>query len=233
MSPASKRTLITTLIGGCVATLVFMGLAAFFWQDSENWKQAVTDFLSIARGEPWALALVCLAYIVGGLVMFPITLLNLLVAVVFGLWGIVYGLVGVMVNTILFFWLGHLARGTRRGKVLLSHPNVIPVDRKLHQAGLAGMVAIHALPFPPFTILNFIAGLSSVTAMAYVMGTFLAMLPGAIARGVVGESLSQILMDPTPESYAYLAGGVVLWVVLVAIAHYLLKYFQGKEKTAA
>lgn len=225
--------MLSTLIGGSVATLFFMGMAVFFWQNSDNWKEAVTDFLSIARGEPWALVLVCLAYIVGGLVMFPITLLNLLVAIVFGLWGIVYGLVGVMVNTVLFFWLGHVVRGTRRGQILLSYPNVVPVDKKLHQSGLAGMVAIHALPFPPFTILNFIAGLSSVTATAYILGTLLAMLPGAIARGVVGESLSQILTDPTPESYMYLGSGVVLWVVLVAIAHYLLKYFQGKEKTAS
>lgn len=233
MSDSSRRTMLTTLVGGAVVTLCFMAMAVFVWQDSTTWKEAATDFLAQARGEPWALGLVCLAYIVSGMVMFPITLLNLIVAIVFGLWGIFYGLIGVMVNTVLFFWLGHLARKTRRGKILLSHPNVIPVDHKLHQSGLAGMVAIHALPFPPFTILNFIAGLSSITATAYILGTFLAMLPGAIARGVVGESLSQILLNPTAESYMYLAGGIILWVALIAVGHYLLKYFQSKEKTAS
>src|SRR5687768_14681382 len=106
MSASSRKTLLTTMIGGCVATLCFMGMAIFIWQDSEGWKQVITDFLAQARGEPWALGLVCLAYIAGGLVMFPITLLNLIVAIVFGLWGITYGLVGVMVNTVIFFWLG-------------------------------------------------------------------------------------------------------------------------------
>jgi phospholipase D1/2 len=231
-SPSSRKRFIATMIGFSLITVLFIGMAAFIWQDSEHWRSVATDFFEQARGTPWALPLVCAAYIVSGLIMFPIALLNLIVAIVFGLWGIMYGLIGVMLNTVIFFWVGSLARKTQRGQELLTHPKIKPIDKKLKDIGLAGMVAVHALPAPPFTILNFIAGLSSVTAVTFFLGTFLAMLPGAIARGVVGESLSQIILNPTPESYIYLAGGVALWIVLVVLAHFLLKHFQDKEKTA-
>jgi uncharacterized membrane protein YdjX (TVP38/TMEM64 family) len=230
--PASRRRFALTIAGCVVAIVAFMVMAYFLWQDVDYWRELATEFLQQARGTPWALPLVCLAYVLGGFVMFPITLMNLIVAVVFGLWGILYGLIGVMLNTAVFYWFGTMAKKTRRGKELLNHPKVKPIDKKLHDIGLAGMVAFHALPAPPFTILNFLAGLSSVTAVTYLLSTFFAMLPGAIARGVVGESLSQIILNPTPDSFVYLAGGVLLWIVLVGLAHIILKHFQRKEKTA-
>lgn len=228
----SRKKIILWAIAALLVGGALFALSMFVWNDESALKESLTAFLEQARGSAWALPIVIGCYIAAGVVFFPIALLNLVVAMVFGLWGIAYGLIGVMANTAVFYAIG-MAVKKFKGKKWLDHPKVKPVDQKLKACGLAGMVALHALPAPPFSILNVIAGLSSVGALIWFLGTFLAMLPGAISRGVLGEGLTQMLLDPKPESFAYIIGGVVLWIVLVGGAHMILKKFQKNNQTCA
>ncbi len=212
--------------------IIFFFTAGTLYEDEAAWKDALTTFLEQARGTPWALPIVCLAYVVGGAIFFPVILLNLVCALVFGLWGIVYALAGAMLNAAVYFGIGYYIRHRRGGKSWLTRPRVAPVDRMLQKSGLAGIVFIHSLPAPPFTVTNFIAGLSSVNFVTFFAGTFIALLPGAIARGIVGDSLTKILLHPQPETYAYLGLGIVLWIVMVAAMHWTLKRYTPHEKTA-
>lgn len=227
----SRKKMALMVLAAIILTAAFFALSMFVWNDENTLKESLTAFLEQARGSPLALPIVIGCYIGAGFVFFPVALLNLVVAMVFGLWGIVYGLIGVMANTAFFYAIGMVLKRWH-GKKWLEHPKVKPVDKKLKQSGLAGMVALHALPAPPFSILNIIAGISSVGATIWFVGTFLAMLPGAISRGVLGEGLMQMIVDPKPESIAYVIGGVVLWIVLVGGAHFLLKKFEKREKHA-
>lgn len=223
-----RKKIILAVIAALAVMSGFFALSMFVWNDDPAIKEALTGFLEQARGTPWALPIVVGSYILAGFVFFPVALLNLVVAMVFGLWGIAYGLIGVMMNTVFFYLIG---LGIKRfgGRKWLDHPKVKPLDKKLNDCGLAGMVALHALPAPPFSILNIIAGISSVRAPIWFLGTLLAMLPGAISRGVLGEGLVQMLINPKPESLIYIVGGIVLWIVLVGGAHMLLKKFEKKE----
>jgi phospholipase D1/2 len=206
-----------------VAALIIF--STFAYDDEALWKNTLTGFLEQARGTPWALPFVCLAYVVGGAVFFPVILLNLVCAMVFGLWGILYAIIGGMLNAAVYFGIGYFIRHHRGGKKWLSHHKIKPVDKKLQKAGLAGVVLIHSLPAPPFTVTNFIAGLSSINFPTFYAGTLIALLPGAIARGIVGDSLIRILLNPTMDTYLYLGLGIALWVALIAGTHTLLKKF--------
>lgn len=222
----------TILIVGFVFLAAII-LASTIYQDEAAWKDALKQFLEQARGTPWALPIICLCYLLAPLIFFPIILLNLVCAMVFGLWGILYALIGGLLNAAVYFGIGHYVRHRRGGADWLSHPRIAPMDGKLRKAGLAGIILIHALPAPPYAVTNFIAGLSSVNFPTFFAGTFLALLPGAIARGIVGDSLMKIILHPLPENYAYLALGLVLWLLMLGGIHMLLKRYAPQEGGAA
>lgn len=229
---SSNKRMVFIILGLIVLFIALAVVAGMVFHDKDALQEQVGGFLEAARGTPWALPLICALYVFGGIVFFPIVVLNLACAMVFGLWGVVYALVGAMLNTTIYFLLGR-AMKDRFGKKVMSHPNMQKVDRGIQKSGVAGIVGIHMLPAPSFTMMNFGAGMTSVSFWIFFIGTFLAFLPGAIARGVVGESLGQLIMEPTQESYMYLAGGIVLWVVLIAGSHFILKIFQKGEPDAA
>ncbi len=208
----------------CVSVLAMLGgLAALAYEDEAAWRDMLEAFLTKARGTPWALPLVCVTYVLGSLVLFPVILLNLVCAIVFGLWGIVYALVGAMLNVSVYFGIGYYIRQHKGGKEWLKQPMLAKVDKMLRKSGIAGPMLVHMLPAPPFFVTNIIGGLSSITFATFFTGTLLSLLPGAIARGIVGDSLTKILLNPTPETYLYLGLGIALWVSVVAGMHIILK----------
>ncbi len=210
----------------CIAAIVTVTL---FYEDQDAWRESVAAFLETARGTPWAIPLVCALFVISGVVLFPISVLNLACAMVFGYWGILYALIGGMLNTAVYFGAGHYVRHYQGGKKLLSHPKVAPVDKKLRKAGIAGIVLLHTFPVPSFSAMNFIGGLSSVNFTVFFLGTFIALIPGALARGVVGDSLTKIILHPQPETWAYLAGGLVFWAALIWGTHAALKRFVPED----
>lgn len=107
--PPKPTIAILCLILSCII------LATFAYQDEAAWKDALTQFLENARGTPWALPIVCLCYLLCPLILFPIILLNLACAMVFGLWGIVYALIGGLLNAAVYFGIGHYVRRRRGG----------------------------------------------------------------------------------------------------------------------
>jgi uncharacterized membrane protein YdjX (TVP38/TMEM64 family) len=227
-----KRKLIVIALCGLSALAGIVFLKTQVYADEGAWRETLGAFLTQARGTPWAFPLVVGSYLVAGLVFFPITLLNLICAIVFGYWGILYALVGAMANVTVFFFAGELVQRKGGGKKWLEHPTIAPVDKKLRRSGIAGVVFLHMLPAPPFTIMNFIAGLSSIPAITFLVGSLIALLPGAIARGIVGESLTQVLVAPTLETYLWLALGLVLWVAIIAGTHVAMKRFSEKDEDA-
>lgn len=232
MDSDKNKTLYVAGVALCALTALIF-LSTLVYEDEAVWKDALAAFLEQARGTPWALPLVCAVYVFGTLVFFPVIVMNLVCAMVFGLWGIVYAIVGGMLNAAVYFGIGHYLRHRKGGMKWLAHHKIAPVDKKLQKAGLAGVVLIHSLPAPPFMVTNFIAGLSSINLATFMAGTLIALLPGAIARGIVGDSLTKLLLHPTQESYLYLAFGIVLWVSLVAGMHVLLKKFAPPEAPEA
>ena len=229
MSKSMSRSQIITcaiIAAVCIAAVVFLG---FFYEDKDAWRASISGFLEMAQGTPWALPLVCALFVISGVVLFPISILNLACAMVFGYWGILYAIIGGMLNTAVYFGAGHYVRHHQGGKKLLSHPKVAPVDKKLQQAGVAGIVLLHTFPVPSFSGMNFIGGLSSVNFTIFFLGTFIALIPGALARGLVGDSLTKIILHPQPETWAYLVFGLAFWGALIWATHALLKRFVPED----
>lgn len=89
---------------------------------------------------------------------------------------------------------------------------------------------VRMVPIAPFTLVNLVGGISSISFIAFMAGTFLGFLPGAIAKGLVGDSLARIVLNPTPSTLIYLGAGILLWIVLVVGSQKLVKAWQRRRQ---
>ena len=221
------------VLAAAILLLLCTAAAWFMAQDHDALQERVREFLEVARDTPWAVFLVCAIYVVSGAVLFPITVLNISVAMVFGpFWGILYGLAGSLLSAFVYFYFGRFIchRGLHK---VTQRPLIRKLDDKICESGTLGITVLRLAPLAPYTVFNIAAGISSVGLATYMTATLLALTPGAIARGLIGDSLMQIFLDPSLETGLYLAGGLALWLAIVVSIHLLLKKYGPDRKRKA
>ncbi|GAC16246.1 VTT domain-containing protein [Aliiglaciecola lipolytica] len=227
----SKRGLVITATIVIIALLVGGG---YLLSQNVDWmsKDHLQALLESLRDSPWAIIAVCGIYIIAGILFFPVTVLSLAVAMVFGaVWGVIYGMAGVMASTAVLFFFGHLIGD--KGLRSFIGPKINKIDKKFAENGIFGVAVIRMIPIAPFSLVNLVAGISSIKLVYFLAGTFLGMLPPMIIKGVVGGSIADIIRDPTPKHIGLLVGGLVAWILLAYGSQKLVNYFQntrGKSK---
>jgi uncharacterized membrane protein YdjX (TVP38/TMEM64 family) len=75
-------------------------------------------------------------------------------------------------------------------------------------------MVIRNVPIAPFTVVNLLAGASSLRFRDYLLGTALGMAPGIAAVTLMGDRLRGVLEDPTAGNVGWLLLAVGLWVGL-------------------
>lgn len=223
-NPSRKLVMVASVVGLTIALLGVTYLVNRYVPGAD----VVRDFLAESRGTWWGLPAVCLVYIIGGITFFPVTVLSLAVAAVFGpVWGPVYGIVGALLSAALLFGVGHVlgVRGLRR----IGGSKVRMIDEKFRRSGVIGVAALRLIPIAPYSLVNLVAGISSVTLFQFMGGTFLGMFPTMVAKGFVGDSLAQVFIDPTPLSVTYLIAGIAAWVGVVVVSQKLVNRIQRQR----
>ena len=56
------------------------------------------------------------------------------------------------------------------------------------------------------------------------------MFPPMIAKGLVGDSITQIFRNPSPETISYLIGGIVLWGLMIWGSQKIAKRYQESKQ---
>ncbi|MCW8196388.1 phospholipase [Proteobacteria bacterium 005FR1] len=225
-NPSRKLVLFGTLAGITVLMLGLAWLAHHFIPGFNT--EDVRAFLEESRGTWWGLPAVCLVYVVAGIFFFPVTVLSVAVAAVFGpIMGPLYGICGALLSAALLFGAGHFLglKGLRR----LGGAKVRTIDEKFRRSGIIGVAAVRLLPIAPYSLVNLVAGISSISLLQFLGGTFLGMFPTMIAKGLVGDSLAQIFVDPSPLSVAYLIGGILAWVGIAILSQKLVNRYQRQK----
>ncbi len=187
----------------------------------------VRDLLETARSTGWSYPIVLGLYLLSSVVMFPIIVMNLATAMVFGpIWGFVYAMSGSLLSATVFFYIGRFGRD-KGLKKLLSGPRLSKIDAKLKDSGVIGIAILRLVPMAPFGIFNMAAGITSVNFVDYIAGTFIGFLPGGVARAVVGDSLVKLFLEPSQKTAIYLGCGIVLWVTIILALHFGLKKYRS------
>lgn len=187
-----------------------LGLAAAWrWSPLGQWLNVenLVDLISAFNGEATAPWLMLGGYVLGGLLVVPITLLIAVTVMVFGpVKGAVYSLIGALLSAAMVFGIGHLLG---RGKVRrLAGSHINRLSQRLARQGILTIVVLRLLPIAPYTIVNLVFGTSHIRLRDFMLGTALGMTPGIIAIAFFVDSVQSALIEPKPMSFVILAGAI-------------------------
>ncbi|MFC5996409.1 TVP38/TMEM64 family protein [Pseudonocardia hispaniensis] len=79
------------------------------------------------------------------------------------------------------------------GRLVARHvrsPAVHWVRQRLDHHGTLAVTSLRLIPLLPFSVLNYLAGLSTVRFLPYLLGTVLGILPGTTALVVLGDAVT-------------------------------------------
>ncbi|GAA0586655.1 VTT domain-containing protein [Caenispirillum bisanense] len=165
------------------------------------------------RGTPWTPLAVLAAYVVLGLIAFPITVLITVTAMVFGPWlGFLYAGIGAITAAVVTFWVGHVL-----GRKLVQRyagRGVNRMSKALGDRGIVAVVFLRVAPVAPFVLINLVAGASHVRFRDYLTGTVIGMLPGIAVMTLLGSSIMDLIHSPSPGRIALLVGCLALWLAV-------------------
>ena len=190
------------------------GNIAWRWSPLKEWVNVETLAalgveLREASGAPF---LALGAFIIGGLIAFPLTVLIIVCGLVFGSWqGFLYSLAGALLSAMLTFTLGRvLGRNTVRR---FAGRKLGELNRRLARHGLVTIIIVRIVPLAPFTVINMVAGASRIRFRDFVLGSLIGLLPGIIGMSVFTDRLAAAIEQPNLPAFAALAAVVAILVV--------------------
>lgn len=191
--------------------LALVGLAAV-WQFTPLSEFASRETLaglmqSLARG--WSIyPLLLLAFLVGGISMFPVTVLIGATAILLEpLPALVTAFAGSQISAITAYGVGMKLGRKRIQRMAGSKLNRI--SKHLARRGLVSVAVVRTLPIAPFTIVNLVAGASQIRFTDYVLGTFLGMAPGILAVTIFTDRLLAFLKHPDLVNILAMVGALI------------------------
>jgi phosphatidylserine/phosphatidylglycerophosphate/cardiolipin synthase-like enzyme/uncharacterized membrane protein YdjX (TVP38/TMEM64 family) len=212
-----------------IALVILVGLA-FAWNftplseflDAGN----VETFMGWLASSPWAPLYVIAAFVLGGLLEFPLILLIAGTAAALGpVLGFACAAAGSLASAIVTYYIGVWLGGKNLERAL--GPRLHRIRERVQRSGVLAVTAIRLVPIAPFTIVNMVAGASGISFSHYIIGTAFGLLPGLVMLSAVGSQIVDIISNPSPGGVLLVAAGIVVWVVFVLGAQALVVRQRG------
>ena len=197
-----------------LATLVGLALLWRFTSLAELLKpEHVAERLTAIQRHRGAPFIFLAAYVVGGVVMFPVTVMSTTTAIIFPpLIAASISFTGIIVSAAITHWIGaHFLRKWTRSALGAT---IKRVDEALADRGIITIAAIRMVPLAPFTLVNLAAGALGVGFRDYMLGTVLGIAPGTILVCLFGRQVRQFWKHPSGEGVALVVGVIVVWIAV-------------------
>jgi len=210
--------------------LVFAALAAAWrWtplaeivtvENILNWTRTV-------RETWWAPVVLILAYTPAAFVLLPRPLLTLVAVMTFGvLFGLVYATTGVLIAALATYYTGRAV--PKKTLQRLAGDALEPAGKLLREHGVVAVFGANMLPTPPFVVQNMIAGAVRIALWKFMLGTFLALIPGMLAWTVFGDQLANAMDEKGKVNWWLIGGAALLLIGFTFLARrYLTKRLQS------
>lgn len=187
----------------------------------------VRDLMAGLTGSRWALPVVVTCFVAGGAVSFPVVILILATAALFGPWlGLAYSALGIAASATVMY-----GAGMRFGRDALSHLGGRRWNRVrdyLQRRGLLAVVALRVMPVAPFTVVNIAIGASGIRFVDFALGTLIGMAPGLAALCFMGGRIAGLFDNPTAEQMIVLALAAAAWIGISFAAQAVVVRWAGK-----
>lgn len=207
--PASRRGLQFAAVFAALLALA----AAWRWTPLGEWL-SMDHLLSIfeaVAGNPLAPLAVITAFVIGGLIAVPVTLMITATALLYGSFaGFALAMAGSLASALVAYLVGQL---TGRGFVQrFGGRRINRLSRRLAKRGILAMVTVRIVPVAPFTVINLVAGASHISLRDYLIGTALGMLPGVFMISFFVDRLLEAVRRPGAGTLAVLAFAALILI---------------------
>jgi uncharacterized membrane protein YdjX (TVP38/TMEM64 family) len=157
------------------------------------------------RNSPFTPLAALAAFMVGGFILVPLTLLILASVLAFGpVFGFIYALGGTVASALSTYALGRMLGRDRIRELVGGKLNRI--SRRMAKRGLLAVITVRIVPVAPFTVVNLVAGASHIRPRDFFLGTLLGVAPGILAITLFEEGLVNALKSPEMGNYLILSG---------------------------
>ena len=184
-------------IGGAVLLVLFAAAAAWKWTP-------LADVIDIDRLSGWAASLrenparhlyVLGAYVIGSLLLVPITAIILVTAIIFGpILGSLYSIVGCLAGAVATYAIGRLLGQDFVRKI--AGTKWRRLEKKIEQTGIVAVATLRLLPVAPFTVVNVVSGAFKVPLRDYILGSLLGLAPGIVITNLFARQFASAIRNP-------------------------------------
>lgn len=201
-------------IGIGVLVLLFAAAAAWKWTP-------LADLIDINRTARWAATLrdsparhfyLLAAYVMGSVLLVPITLLILITAIVFGpVLGTVYASIGCLVGAVVTYAIGYFLGKDFVRKMAGSKWK--RVEESIGQTGIIAVATLRLLPVAPFAVVNIVSGAFKVPPRHYFIGSILGLVPGIVVTNLFAHQFQSAIRNPGIGTFLLLLALIATSVV--------------------
>jgi phospholipase D1/2 len=212
---------------GLIAALAALALA---WQYTSLRDFADVGFVSsvISQRSQFAPLLAIAAFVVGGMVVFPVLVLIAATAAALGPWmGFVSAGIGVLLSAMLLFLIGRVLGHARLQRLLGRR--AARVQRRVIGKGVLAVAMIRMVPIAPFSIVNVVAGASQLSLRDFMLGTALGMAPGIAVMAALGAQIADLARNASLGNVLLLTLAVAAWIVLCLGVQFLVTWMAGRR----
>jgi uncharacterized membrane protein YdjX (TVP38/TMEM64 family) len=95
--------------------------------------------------------------------------------------------------------------------------------------GILAVVVIRMIPIAPFSVVNVVAGASTLPLRDFLVGTVLGMTPGILAMAVLGAQIADVARNASWSSMLLLVLAFLGWLGICAGAQFVATWLAGRR----
>ena len=228
-TPRGRTRKIAILRGLVILLLLFALPAIWSWTPLNHWINLATiiGWQESVRNQPAAFYLVVGAYLLGSLVLFPVTILNVATVLTFGpILGNIYALAGWLASAAMGYGIGR-----SMGRKMVQKLTRGWLDRLIRPAGRHGFLTVLTLrifPVAPFTLVNVFVGAWGIRFWDFFTASIVGRIPGIILLTLAGVQIENFLRQPHVISVVLL--GLTLILVPLALSGLSKRLLSGDRR---
>lgn len=233
----------TLFVAAGLALAAAAATAALVLSGRIDWTQLIASMRHY-RDQWWMIPLFILAYAVLDVLFIPTQALSIAAPLMWG-WkrGGVIELVAATIGAIFPYliarstlrpWVARRLHGTSDCHIP-RHPLLHEIGDVLEREGFTFLLLLRLVPIIPYTPLNYLAGLSSVAPLPYVVATFIGTIPATFIFAYFVQAVAEGVMRPREVVLRIIAAGTLLAVLLIVtrIAAPRLRAWTRARRTAS
>ena len=201
-------------VGILILLLLFAVAAAWKWTP-------LADLINVNRMAGWAgflresparhLYLIGV-YVIGSVLLVPITLLILVTAIVFGpVLGTLYSFIGCLAGGLVTYAIGYFLGQDFVRKI--AGAKWQRIEKKIGQTGIVAVATLRLLPVAPFTVVNIVSGAFKVPPRDYTVGSLLGLAPGILITNLFAHQFESAIRNPGIGTFLLLAALIGVSIV--------------------